>query len=300
MAPRSATASTAIAFGMPLLISVVPSIGSTATSTSGPPCPVADPLAVEEHRRVVLLALADDHGAPHRQRVDQLAHGVDGGAVAALLVAAADPAAGGHGGRLGHPDQFQRQVPVEILGARAAVRTSSASSRGRRVAAEDPGRPGVSKILTDRVAPAHRQGGPVVARRGAVGQDGGVSNPSAPAPSHPTGPGRAGRRYRDMAISLVVLLIPVAVLVACSGCGAARTSSWSTRARRSPQAQRASAFPVAAPASSGEGWRPVSAAFQPKDAGGDAAHRLPHPVRRRRAAHRVQRAGRSAAHPRAG
>src|SRR6202020_1789401 len=36
MAPRSATASTEMALGMPLLISVVPSIGSTAKSHSGP------------------------------------------------------------------------------------------------------------------------------------------------------------------------------------------------------------------------------------------------------------------------
>src|ERR1700736_2917515 len=45
MAPRSATASTEIAFGRPLLISVVPSIGSTAKSHSGPsPLPTSSPL----------------------------------------------------------------------------------------------------------------------------------------------------------------------------------------------------------------------------------------------------------------
>src|SRR5947209_6278511 len=43
--PRSDTASTASALGMPLLISVVPSIGSTATSHSGPsPLPTSSPL----------------------------------------------------------------------------------------------------------------------------------------------------------------------------------------------------------------------------------------------------------------
>ena len=52
---------------------------------------VADLLAVEKHRRVVLLALADDHDALHRDGVDQLAHGVDGGAVGAVLVAARRP-----------------------------------------------------------------------------------------------------------------------------------------------------------------------------------------------------------------
>ena len=45
MVPRSDTASTVIAFGMPLAIRVVPSIGSTATSHSGPsPSPTSSPL----------------------------------------------------------------------------------------------------------------------------------------------------------------------------------------------------------------------------------------------------------------
>src|SRR3954466_16345281 len=45
MVPRSATAITAIAFGIPLAISVVPSTGSTATSQSGPsPLPTSSPL----------------------------------------------------------------------------------------------------------------------------------------------------------------------------------------------------------------------------------------------------------------
>src|SRR3712207_4175344 len=45
MAPRSATAMTAMALGMPLAMSVVPSTGSTATSHSGPlPSPTCSPL----------------------------------------------------------------------------------------------------------------------------------------------------------------------------------------------------------------------------------------------------------------
>ncbi len=45
IAPRSATASTEMALGMPLLISVVPSIGSTAKSHSAPsPLPTSSPL----------------------------------------------------------------------------------------------------------------------------------------------------------------------------------------------------------------------------------------------------------------
>ena len=106
-----------MALGMPLLIRVVPSTGSTAKSQSGSVA-VADLFAVVEHRGVVLLALADDHDAAHRHRVDQLAHGVDGGAVAALLVAAADPAAGGHGAGLGDPDEFEGEVAVGGFAAR--------------------------------------------------------------------------------------------------------------------------------------------------------------------------------------
>ena len=48
-------------------------------------------------------------------RVDQLAHRVDGGAVAAVLVAPADPAPGGHRRRLGDPDQLEREVAVGRL-----------------------------------------------------------------------------------------------------------------------------------------------------------------------------------------
>src|SRR5690606_34995716 len=74
-------------------------------------------LTVVEHGRFVLLALADDHDAAHGYRADQLAHGIDGRAVAALLVTAADPAARGHGTCLGDPDQFQCEVAVGRLAA---------------------------------------------------------------------------------------------------------------------------------------------------------------------------------------
>ena len=54
---------------------------------------VADLLAVVEHRRLVLLALADHDDAVHRHRVEREAHRVDGGLVGGLLVAAARPSA---------------------------------------------------------------------------------------------------------------------------------------------------------------------------------------------------------------
>ena len=109
--PRSATAITEIALPRPSDVSVVPSIGSTAMSVSGGVA-VADLLAVVEHRRLVLLALADDDDAVHRHGVEHEAHGVDGGAVGALLVAAAHPAGGGQRGGLGDPDELQGEVAI--------------------------------------------------------------------------------------------------------------------------------------------------------------------------------------------
>ena len=109
--PRSATAITEIEPGMPSAVSRVPSSGSTATSTSGTE-PGADPLVVEEHRRFVLLALADHDDALHRHGIDHAAHQVDGGAVGGVLVAAADPARGAHGGRLGHPHELECEVAI--------------------------------------------------------------------------------------------------------------------------------------------------------------------------------------------
>ena len=99
---------------MPLLISVVPSTGSTATSTAGPvPSPTSSPLY-----SIGALSFSPSPITTtplHRYRVDQLAHGVDGRAVAALLVAPADPAAGGHRRRFGDPYQVEREVPVKVL-----------------------------------------------------------------------------------------------------------------------------------------------------------------------------------------
>ena len=55
---------------------------------------VADLLAVVEHRRFVLLALADDDDAVHRDAVEHEPHGIDRGAVGGVLVAPAHPAPG--------------------------------------------------------------------------------------------------------------------------------------------------------------------------------------------------------------
>ena len=84
------------------------------------PLAVADLLAVEQHGRLVLLALADHDGAVHRDAVDHEPHRVDGGPVGGQLVAAADPAARGQRGGLRHADQLHREVAVgALLGAHA-------------------------------------------------------------------------------------------------------------------------------------------------------------------------------------
>lgn len=94
---------------------------------------VAHFFAVVEHWCVVLFAFADDHHPAHGNRVDQFAHRVDRRAVAALLVAAAYPAARGHGSGLGHPDQLHGQVAVRGFPARwPGVRRVVAGHRGRR------------------------------------------------------------------------------------------------------------------------------------------------------------------------
>ena len=96
---------------MPSAVSRVPSSGSTATSTSGPQ-PGADPLAVEQHRRLVLLALADHDDALHGDRVDHPPHQVDRGPVGGVLVAPPDPAGGAHRACLGDAHELEREVAV--------------------------------------------------------------------------------------------------------------------------------------------------------------------------------------------
>ena len=73
-------------------------------------------LAVVEHRRLVLLPLADHDDAVHDDGVEHRAHRVDRGLVGGQLVAAADPAAGAHGGGLGDADELEREVAIRPAG----------------------------------------------------------------------------------------------------------------------------------------------------------------------------------------
>jgi hypothetical protein len=105
---------TAIAFGMFLAQSVVPSSGSSAMSTFGPGAG-ADLLADEQHRRLVALALADHHRAVDRQLVELAPHGVDRRLVGGLLVAAPAQPRRGDRRALGHAHEFERQDALEHL-----------------------------------------------------------------------------------------------------------------------------------------------------------------------------------------
>jgi hypothetical protein len=93
---------------------------------------VADLLAVVEHRGLVLLALPDDHDAAHAHGADQRAHRVDRGAVPAVLVPPAHPAAGGHRRGLGDPHQLHGQVAVR----RGAVPPTAGRGPGDRAAGQ--------------------------------------------------------------------------------------------------------------------------------------------------------------------
>ena len=73
---------------------------------------VADLLAEVEHRRLVLLALADHDCALHVDRGQRVAHGVDGTLVGRFLVAPPGQRSRGQGGRLGGAQQLERQVAV--------------------------------------------------------------------------------------------------------------------------------------------------------------------------------------------
>ena len=77
---------------------------------------VADVLAVVQHRRLVLLPLADHDDAVHADRRKHGVHAVHGGLVGGDLVAAADPARGLQRRGFGHPDQFEGQVAIGYQG----------------------------------------------------------------------------------------------------------------------------------------------------------------------------------------
>ena len=86
-------ATVAIEFVRPNARGRVPSMGSTATSTSGPlPLPTTSPL--KSIGRVVLLALSNDDDPLDIDGLQDSAHGIYCGGIGGFLVAAAHETAG--------------------------------------------------------------------------------------------------------------------------------------------------------------------------------------------------------------
>src|SRR5258705_12992171 len=80
-------------------------------------------------------------------------------------------------------------------------------------------------------------------------------------PEAPATPSRAGRSGRDMAISMVVLLIPLALVVAIFRLRGGEDVQIVDPSSAIASAQSAKLFPVAAPTGLAAGWRPLSAQF---------------------------------------
>src|SRR3972149_4059086 len=74
------------------------------------PHAVADDLAVEQHRGLVFLTLADDDDALDLDGREHQAHRRNGGLVAGLLSPATHPPARGERGSFGHAGEFKGQV----------------------------------------------------------------------------------------------------------------------------------------------------------------------------------------------
>ena len=75
----------------------------------------ANLFADEQHRGLVTLALADDHGAIHVKRVERLAHGFHGGGIGGLLVAPPNELRCRYGSGLGHTDHLKHENTIERI-----------------------------------------------------------------------------------------------------------------------------------------------------------------------------------------
>ena len=118
---------------------------------------VTDPLAVVQHRGFVLLAFADDDDSVHLHGAQDGAHGVDGGAIGAELVAPADPSGGGERSRFGDPDQLHCKVSVRTLGG-GATHVAHRTGPTRYSSAPRPDWSGVAMgVVFDAVA-THAEG----------------------------------------------------------------------------------------------------------------------------------------------
>ncbi|MGC5332920.1 DUF4245 family protein [Micromonospora sp. DT62] len=103
---------------------------------------------------------------------------------------------------------------------------------------------------------------------GAAPPDGGAETGEQPAPPPAVDTRKSERSPKDMAISLLVLLIPIALLLAFyRGFLGGDQPTTVDPAPALESARAANAFPVSEPAELGDGWRTVSANFQTVEGG---------------------------------
>ncbi|MET8348819.1 MULTISPECIES: DUF4245 domain-containing protein [unclassified Micromonospora] len=125
---------------------------------------------------------------------------------------------------------------------------------GGQPPADVPAGSGAEQAETDRTTPPADEPA-LVASGPAAGE--------RPAPPPPTGSVKSERSPKDMAISLLVLLIPIALLLAFyRGFLGGDEPTTVDPAPAIEQAQSANAFPVNQPQGLSSGWRTVSARFQ--------------------------------------
>lgn len=110
-------------------------------------------------------------------------------------------------------------------------------------------------------------GGAAVAD-GAVVADGAAETGESPAPSAAADANRSERSPKDMAVSLLVLLVPIALLIAFyRGFLGGDQAAVVDPAPALDSAQAAAAFPVSQPQGLDEGWRTVRADFRTVEGG---------------------------------
>ncbi|MEU4778881.1 DUF4245 domain-containing protein [Micromonospora sp. NPDC023633] len=103
---------------------------------------------------------------------------------------------------------------------------------------------------------------------GAAPPDGVAETGERPAPPPAVDTRKSERSPKDMAISLLVLLIPIALLLAFyRGFLGGDQPTTVDPAPALESARAANAFPVSEPVELGDGWRPVSANFQTVEGG---------------------------------
>src|SRR5690606_32005547 len=86
-------------------------------------------LAVEQHRSVVLLPLADHDRAAERDRSEERAHGIHRGAVGRVLVAEPDEVGRTDGGGLGRTHELEREVAVGHRGSQHEAHATALRER---------------------------------------------------------------------------------------------------------------------------------------------------------------------------